>query len=125
MIRHVTTTLTEALNVGYERYFMLIAAGLVALLAAFQIGSALNESPTADEVNHLAAGYFYLTTGEYSLDLNHPPLGRILAAMPLLSLPIRPVSAKRGWADVDGFFWRSSVSPDVILMSGRLAVVTL
>jgi hypothetical protein len=38
-------------------------------------------SGTVDEPAHLAAGMQWLTTGEYSYDLQHPPLGRIAAAL--------------------------------------------
>jgi hypothetical protein len=38
-------------------------------------------SGTVDEPAHLAAGMQWLTTGQYSYDLQHPPLGRIAAAM--------------------------------------------
>jgi hypothetical protein len=38
-------------------------------------------SGTVDEPAHLAAGMQWLTTGEYTYDLQHPPLGRIAAAL--------------------------------------------
>jgi Dolichyl-phosphate-mannose-protein mannosyltransferase len=38
-------------------------------------------SGTVDEPAHLAAGMQWLTTGQYSYDLQHPPLGRIAAAL--------------------------------------------
>jgi hypothetical protein len=38
-------------------------------------------SGTVDEPAHIAAGMQWLTTGQYSYDLQHPPLGRIAAAL--------------------------------------------
>ena len=54
--------------------YALVTLVLLAILAALQIGSAIHESSTNDETSHLAAGYAYLTTGEYSMELKHPPL---------------------------------------------------
>src|SRR5580698_9366896 len=73
----------------FERRFFSIAALLLVILAGTQIGSAVLESPTNDEPIHLTAGYVYLTTGKYSMDITHPPLGRVLAALPLLPLPLK------------------------------------
>ena len=97
MIQNPTKTLTEIRHVICERCFTLIAGGLLTLfsLSLLDSGSAANESPTNDETIHLAAGYVYLTTGEYSMELAHPPLGRVLAALPLLSLTIQYTPANR------------------------------
>src|SRR5215475_8556035 len=38
-------------------------------------------SGTVDEPAHLAAGMQWLTTGDYTYDLPHPPLGRVAAAL--------------------------------------------
>jgi hypothetical protein len=52
------------------------------LAAALAVASTARVfSGTVDEPAHLAAGMQWLTTGEYSYDLQHPPLGRIAAAM--------------------------------------------
>src|SRR5215831_8346106 len=80
-----------------DRHYLLIAALLLAILAVAQIGSALTESPIADEPGHLTAGYVYLTTGDYNMDPTHPPLARILAALPLLALPLKRIPPERAW----------------------------
>ena len=52
------------------------------LAGAFAVASTARVfSGTVDEPAHLAAGMQWLTTGEYSYDLQHPPLGRIAAAL--------------------------------------------
>ena len=59
----------------------LVAAATIAIAAAARTLSA-----TVDEPAHLAAGMQWLSTGEYTDDLQHPPLGRIaIAAGPYLS----------------------------------------
>src|SRR5262249_42933758 len=103
--------------VSCERHFIAIASALLAILAALQIGSAIHESSTNDETSHLATGYAYLTTGEYSarscmvpgscMEQKHPPLGRILAALPLLLLPIQHTPASVTSAEIDKFLWQN------------------
>lgn len=53
---------------------------LVFLLPFF---SAQNFSPASDETTHIPSGYTYIKTGELKLNPQHPPLVKILAALPL------------------------------------------
>lgn len=56
-------------------------AVLAAIIAAIAILSTARVfSATVDEPAHLAAGLQWLTTGDYTYDLQHPPLGRIAVA---------------------------------------------
>src|ERR1051326_8902827 len=125
MLRNYKDRLLKTVSVNGGRYFLWIAASLLAVMAALQIGSATHESPTKDEQIHLEAGYIYLTTGEYSMDLTHPPLVRILAALPLLSLPIQFVPANRAWPDFSMFLWRNPTPARTILFRARLVVIIL
>ena len=45
-------------------------------------------SATFDEPGHLAAGYAALAQSDYRLDIEHPPLVRMWAALPLLASPV-------------------------------------
>lgn len=59
---------------------LLVAAAAFAVLSTARVFSA-----TVDEPAHIAAGLQWLSTGEYTYDVPHPPLGRIvLAAGPYL-----------------------------------------
>jgi hypothetical protein len=61
-----------------------------ALLFGFlSITSFLQKSPTVDEPVHLLAGYSYLKWGDYRVNPEHPPLAKILAALPLLAFDIK------------------------------------
>ena len=66
----------------------LLEAGVVLLFcaafAASVISFSRNASPTYDEVAHLPAGYSYLRWDDYRLNPQHPPLAKMLAALPLL-----------------------------------------
>ena len=55
-----------------------------ALFAASVVSFSRNASATYDEVAHLPAGYSYLHWGDYRLNPQHPPLAKMLAALPLL-----------------------------------------
>ena len=54
------------------------------VMAALQVDSALLESQTFDEAVHLTAGYRYWLTGRFSMNREHPPLQKLLSALPLL-----------------------------------------
>jgi Dolichyl-phosphate-mannose-protein mannosyltransferase len=59
----------------------LAALGLVALAAFAVTSTGRTFSGTVDEPAHIAAGMQWLTTNRYDYDLQHPPLGRIAAAV--------------------------------------------
>ena len=59
------------------------------VFTALTIGSSLQKSPTFDESYHLFAGYSHLTRGDFRIYPEHPPLAKILAALPLLALDVK------------------------------------
>lgn len=61
---------------------MIIGAGLV-----LQCIGAWQDSQTTDEAVHLTAGYSYWRTNDHRLNPEHPPLMKLLAAVPLLAIP--------------------------------------
>ena len=81
---------------------------LLALVALLAITSLLGDSITYDETSHLTAGMSYLKTGDFRLAPDHPPLGKIWAAWPLLFV-------EHTWPPIDTPGWRSA---DVFL-TGR------
>src|SRR5438093_3670825 len=59
---------------------------LLLALFALQVGLTwLQLSPASDEVSILPAGYIFLKTGHWFIP-EHPPLGFVLSALPLLLL---------------------------------------
>jgi 4-amino-4-deoxy-L-arabinose transferase-like glycosyltransferase len=59
----------------------------IALLAAVRVASTHRVfSEVLDEPAHLAAGFEWFH-GRYDVDASHPPLARVLAALPLMSYP--------------------------------------
>lgn len=69
-----------------------VAIGVVVLLTILVIQLALSvrqESITWDEDDHLYAGYMSWKTGDFGLNPEHPPLVKLLAALPVLPMQVR------------------------------------
>ncbi|MBB5062385.1 glycosyltransferase family 39 protein [Granulicella mallensis] len=65
---------------------LLIACLLLFSMAAQLALSVRQQSSTWDECDHLFAGYMSLKAGDFALNPEHPPLAKMVAAFPLLSL---------------------------------------
>ncbi|MBM3747935.1 MAG: phospholipid carrier-dependent glycosyltransferase, partial [Acidobacteria bacterium] len=102
------------------------AAALLGFQATVMVTSALQESQTFDEATHLAAGYGYLKGGYYHFNFEHPPLGKILAALPLLPLKPRFSVDEPSWGASDHlefariFLYENHIPADTMLFRGRL-----
>ncbi len=75
-----------------------VAAVLAAFLAGYfllRVPSATERSATVDEPIHLTAGYLALAASDYRLDVTHPPLLRMWAALPLLGRPAHEPATDR------------------------------
>ena len=62
----------------------LVAGLLLALMAVLASSAALRESVTIDEVAHIGAGVSYLQKFDLRMNAGHPPLPKVLAALPLV-----------------------------------------
>ncbi|MCI0585508.1 MAG: glycosyltransferase family 39 protein [Planctomycetes bacterium] len=100
------------------------------------VGNLRRASATVDEANHLHAGYRALTEGDFTWNTEHPPLGKMLAALPLLaaspevradppSVDVRRRDPARARETFDAFVFRDNGSPETLLLLGRLPVVAL
>lgn len=69
-------------------FFLVLA--LLCTIFAQASGSAARTSLTIDEGLHITSGYTILRTGEFRLVEEHPPLVKMWAALPLLSVPDLP-----------------------------------
>ncbi len=59
---------------------------LLAIFLLSMAASAYRESVTWDEGDHLFAGFMSLRGGDFGLNPEHPPMAKMVAALPLLSL---------------------------------------
>ncbi|HJQ37640.1 MAG TPA: glycosyltransferase family 39 protein [Thermoanaerobaculia bacterium] len=69
-----------------RRTYLIAVAALIAIAVIRVAATHRVFSATADEPIHLAAGYEWFH-GVYTLDPTHPPLARILFALPMRNLP--------------------------------------
>lgn len=114
-----------------DRFFLPCAAALLVCMAAVQVASIRQESQTYDEGTHLAAGLSYWRTGDYRMNPEHPPLGKLLCALPLLFLDVRLPFQYPSWEQHDElnfgaqFLYTNRLSADQILFPARLVTIAL
>jgi hypothetical protein len=65
-------------------FFTLAAVLLLALMALLAGGAARHESVTFDEIAHIGAGVSYLQKLDMRMNEEHPPLAKVVAALPLV-----------------------------------------
>lgn len=90
-------------HLNYPSHTRLIAAVLIAVFVVTAALSVRGKSSTWDEPMHLVAGISYLQTGDPRLNTDHPPLARLLGALPTFFIPIDRVSEKSpiAWENAD------------------------
>jgi len=75
----------------------ILAVLLLLLMAILAGGAALRESITVDEVAHIGAGLSYLQKLDLRLNQEHPPLAKVLAALPLVLRGVRADYSDTSW----------------------------
>ncbi|MGH7152148.1 MAG: hypothetical protein ACREIU_15690, partial [Planctomycetota bacterium] len=114
----------------------LLAAAPALAFVLLCVGDLRRASATVDEANHLHAGYRALAKGDFTWNTEHPPLGKMLAALPLLAVSprlraeppsqdVRRRDPARARETFDAFVFRDNGSPETLLLLGRLPVVAL
>ncbi len=109
----------------------LLCALLLATIFCLHVFSAQQESQTIDEAVHLTAGVSYVTTGDFRLNPEHPPLIKELAALPVIlagaKFPITSTNWKtwNQYALGSEFLYHNILSHQTILLLGRLPIILL
>ena len=85
-------------------FSILLAVLLLALMAALAGGAALRESVTVDEVSHIGAGVSYLQRRDLRMNFEHPPLPKMLAAIPVVIRGVHADYQHISWTISDKFF---------------------
>jgi hypothetical protein len=67
-----------------------VCVTLLLVVMAVQVAlSTRQESPSWDEGDHIFSGYMNWKHGEYDLNPEHPPLVKLIATLPLLTLQLK------------------------------------
>ena len=96
--------LSRPATAGGRTAVSVAAAALLALMAVLAGGAALRESVTFDELAHIGAGVSYLQKFDLRLNEEHPPLAKILAALPLVLQGTRADYFNLSWTISEKFF---------------------
>src|SRR5579863_4808381 len=99
--------LTSDSNLAARKYSAASLFTALVLLLAMGLmsgGAALRESVTVDEVAHIGAGVSYLQKLDLRLNEEHPPLPKILAALPLVLRGVHADYSHISWSFSDQFF---------------------
>src|SRR5213594_1885504 len=80
-----------------RRLVNIAAAVLISIFCIQAIYSVPRLSATSDEPIHIAAGYSYWQTRDFRMNPEHPPLAKLLAALPLLAIHPRLDTSEQNW----------------------------
>ena len=106
---------------------ILVLCGLALVLGVQLVAAVRQWSITSDEINHLHAGYRYLTCGDFGWNPEHPPLLKLVAALPLLAMQVNdPAPGACGMANSKAIDFHvghdfTFANPERMLMAGRAA----
>jgi 4-amino-4-deoxy-L-arabinose transferase-like glycosyltransferase len=85
------------MKIQSSRIVLAGAVLLLALMALLADGAARRESVTFDEIAHIGAGVSYLQKLDMRMNEEHPPLAKVLAAVPLLVRGVRADYSHVSW----------------------------
>lgn len=109
----------------------LLAVFILACLLGLSLLGALYDAPIADEPVHIAAGASYLATGDFRMNPEHPPLVKLLAAIPVLIAGARVQTDGPAWKNTDKwvfgsqFVFENRIAPRTIVFLARLPMILL
>lgn len=117
------------MSLSHRGAVFLGVAGLLAVLLLQLSLTIRTESITWDEDDHLYAGYMSWKTGDFGLNPEHPPMVKMLAALPILGMPLRlPVMQNREFkleAFLGGKEFLFKNDADTMLFRARMAAASL
>jgi len=99
-------------------------------MAALQLTSVAQESQTYDEAVYISAGYSYWRTGDFRLNVEHPPLAKLMVGLPLLFLRLDLPLDDPSWQNADEyafgarFLYKNRLAADTILFAARCVTVS-
>ena len=102
---------------------------LLLLLIAQLAFSIRQASPTADEADHIFAGYMSWKRKEFGLNPEHPPLVKMLATLPIIGMGLHVPDLQERFFKIeafsDGRAFLAANDPDRLLFRTRMAAAFL
>ena len=116
-----------------EKYQTHIVVGILLVMLAISIGTALGDAAIMDEVAHIPAGYTYIKFGDYRLNPEHSPLLKDLAGIPLQFLDVNFPTIESYWTTEPNGQWNAGWkfiylpgnNTEAILFWSRLPIIIL
>jgi hypothetical protein len=118
----------------FKNKIIFLSLGLILVVSFILMrSSSLLESATMDELAHIPAGYSYVKFLDYRLNPEHPPLLKVISALPLLFLNLNfPVNSDAWQKNVNGqwdvgreFLYESYNDADLIVQLSRIGPMLL
>ena len=97
-------------RLSQSKLINVMAVLLLALMAVLAGGAMRRESITFDEVAHIGAGASYLQKFDLRLNMEHPPLSKMLAAIPLALRGAKADYSHISWVFSDQGFFKQYLS---------------
>jgi hypothetical protein len=127
--------MTLSHNVPWRKWEYAAVSLLLVMMGVLSIASSRRQSITYDEVAHVPAGLSYLKQHDARLNIEHPPLIKMLAAVPLLFADVHANYNDRSWCSTGGldcqwafgrhFFVDWNRDPAHIIFLARLPMIVL
>jgi hypothetical protein len=106
-----------------------MVVGLLVVLVGLLFASVRQESQVFDESGHLLAGFEYWKRGDFGRNPEHPPLAKLVATIPLLSMGLKEPPALslpffKGNDFINGsqLLYGGGANADSILIRGRMMI---
>lgn len=117
-----------------SKIFPWIALAIIMLGSlTLMIRSSLSESATMDELAHIPSGFAYVAKGDFRLNPEHPPLVKILSAIPLAvhgfnfptNIPAWTEYVNGQWDMGTAFIYQSGNDADRLIQLARIGPMAL
>ncbi|HEU0254192.1 MAG TPA: hypothetical protein VFR12_14255, partial [Pyrinomonadaceae bacterium] len=120
----------RTLSFTSRHLFEIVGVGLLLVILGLQLFLSIRgTSQTWDEANHIYTGYRAWTHRDHGLNPEHPPMLKLIATAPLLSMPLtRPALGDRYFKEeafLGGKDFLYKNDADKILLRARLAAATV
>lgn len=91
------------------RISAVLAALLLCIMGSLMLYRAATETTIVDETPHIAAGYTYTLLQDYRLNPEHPPLLKMLAAVPLAFMDLSFPTDSAAWTEKINGQWDAGI----------------